>query len=66
MKLPKIDRRKLARAYDWTLVAVGAVVAFLATDPEARAALAELGGYATIGIGVANVLLNKLPKQPAE
>jgi hypothetical protein len=64
MRLPKIDRRKLARAYDVALVAVGAVVAYLATDPDARAALAEFGGYATMAIGVANVLLNRLPKLP--
>ncbi|MEG3182704.1 hypothetical protein [Novilysobacter erysipheiresistens] len=61
-----IDRRKLARLYDWSLVAVGAVVAYLATDPGAREYLAEIGGFATMAIGVVNVLLNRLPKPPAE
>lgn len=63
----KLDRRrKLARYWDWTLVAVGAVVAYLATDPDARSALADLGGYATMAVGVVNVLLNRLPKLPPE
>lgn len=60
----KIDRRKLARAWDWFLVASGLIVAQLAADPDAREWLGSLGGWVTTAIGVANVLLNRLPKLP--
>lgn len=60
-----IDRRKLARAFDWGLIAAGMVVAQLAADPDAREWLGSLGGWVTTAIGVANVLLNRLPKLPA-
>lgn len=60
----KIDRRKLARAWDWFLVAAGLIVAQLAADPDAREWLGSLGGWVTTVIGVANVLLNRLPKLP--
>lgn len=58
----KIDRRKLARLWDVFLIAAGAIVLYLATDTDAKAYLAEMGGPVTIGIGVLNILLNRLPK----
>lgn len=57
----KIDRRKLARAWDVFLIVAGTIVLYLSTDTEAKAYLAELGGPVTIGIGVLNILLNRLP-----
>lgn len=62
----RIDRRKLARAWDYGLMVLGFVVAHLATDPDSREWLATFGGWATTAIGVTNVLLNRLPKLPPE
>lgn len=64
MKIDPALRRKLARAFDWSLVAAGLVVAQLASDPDAREWLGTLGGWVTTAIGVANVLLNRMPKLP--
>ncbi|MFC0677512.1 hypothetical protein ACFFGH_06565 [Lysobacter korlensis] len=64
---PKINRRKLARAWDWGLVALGGVAAYLVTAMPALAPeMGKAGPWITVGIGVLNVLLNKLPKLPAE
>lgn len=62
--IKRIDRRKLARLWDTTLIVAGLVVAQLATDPDSREWLASLGGWVTTAIGIANVLLNRLPKRP--
>lgn len=62
----KIDRRKLARCWDVFLMVAGVVVAQLAADPDSREWLASLGGWVTTAIGVANVLLNRLPKLPPD
>jgi len=66
MRLPALNRRKLARAWDYGLMVAGLVVAQLATDPDARAWLGQLGGWVTTAIGVTNVLLNRLPRMPKE
>lgn len=58
----KIDRRKLARCWDVSLMVAGLIVAQLATDPDSRAWLASLGGWVTTAIGVVNILLNRVPK----
>lgn len=67
MKLPRLSpqrRRAIARAFDWSLVMVGLIVAQLAADPDAREWLGQFGGWATTAIGVANVILNKRPRLP--
>lgn len=57
----KLNRRKLARAWDVCLILAGLLVTYLATDAEAKEYLASLGGPVTLGIGVLNILLNRLP-----
>lgn len=66
MKL-RIDRRKLARMWDWALVAAGGVAAYLVTAMPALAPeMGKAGPWITVAIGVLNVVLNKLPKLPTE
>lgn len=63
----KIDRRKLARAYDWALITVApAVLAFLLADKTVVAWLTENGPWVLPVLGVVNIVLNRLPKLPAE
>lgn len=62
MKMPPELRRKLARYWDVLLIIVGQIVALLASDPDAREYLAQFGGWVTTGIGIVNILLNRLPK----
>lgn len=64
MNIDPATRRKLARAFDWSLVMVGLIVAQLAADPDAREWLGQFGGWATTAIGVLNVVLNKRPRLP--
>jgi hypothetical protein len=56
-----VQRHRYARAWDVFLVVAGVIVAYLTTDPAAKAVLADLGGWATLGIGLANILINRLP-----
>jgi hypothetical protein len=56
-----VQRHRYARAWDVFLLVAGLIVTYLATDPQARAYLADLGGPATIVIGLANLLINRLP-----
>lgn len=66
MKL-RISKRRMARMFDWSIVAIGAVTAYLVTAMPAMAPLlGKWGPVVTVGIGVANVLLNKLPRMPAD
>lgn len=60
-----INRRNLARAFDWLLVTIGMSVAYLVTAMPALApTLGKWGPVVTVGIGLANVLLNKRPAAP--
>lgn len=63
----RISKRRMARMFDWSLVALGAVTAYLVTAVPAMAPLlGKWGPVVTVGIGVLNVLLNRLPKLPAD
>lgn len=67
MKLPKIDRRKLARAYDWFLVTLAPpLLMYALTDAAVVAWLTSYGPWVLPLLGAVNIVLNKLPKQPAE
>lgn len=54
-------QRRVQRYYNLALIVAGAVVQYLATDPDAKEYLAQLGGAATVGIGLANLFINRLP-----
>lgn len=63
----KIDRRKLARAYDWALITVApAVLAYLLADKTVVAWLTEHGQWTLPALGLLNIVLNRLPKLPPD
>lgn len=63
----KIDRRKLARAYDWALITVApAVLAYLLADKTVVLWLTEHGPWVLPALGVINIVLNRLPKLPPD
>lgn len=63
----KIDRRKLARAWDWFLITVApAVLAYLLADKTVVAWLTENGPWVLPVLGAVSIVLNRLPKQPPE
>lgn len=68
MKIKLPSRRRLARLWDLAVVNAGLVVLYLGTDPQAKAWLADHGGYATMIIGALCFILNRQPahKAPAE
>lgn len=61
MTVPTTDRRTLLRYWNAFLLIAGLLVSWLATDPDAREFLATLGGPVTFGIGLLNLLLNRVP-----
>lgn len=64
----RIDRRRLARIYDWCLVTMGPpVLMYLTTDATTREWLTQYGPWVLPVLGLLNIILNRLPKElPAD
>jgi hypothetical protein len=59
----KIDRRKIARAYDWALITVApAMLMYLLSDKTVVTWLTEHGQWTLPALGLLNIILNRLPK----